>query len=76
MEGGKEEEDVDERDGSDDPDSGVLDVLGLTRKHQHTPAIDVGAVTGAGVMGLLRELFSCLLTEIQGFIQFGEKLDS
>ena len=55
---------------------GITDMLGLTKKHQVAAAIDVGSVTGAGVMGMLRELFACLLTEIQGFVQFGEKLDS
>ena len=55
---------------------GITDMLGLTKKPQHTAVIDVGSVTRAGVMGMLKELFACLLTEIQGFVQFGEKLDS
>ena len=61
--------------GVEQTDRGVLDVLHLSRHHR-TTSMDDNDITAGGVLGTLRELFSCLLSELEGLIQFGEKLDA
>ena len=57
-------------------DRGLLDALTHIGRHQHTSSLDDSAITAGGVLGTLRELFRCLLSELEGLIQFGEKLDA
>ena len=59
----------------DQTDRGVLDVLHIGR-HRRTASSDDGDIVADGVLGTLRELFLCLLSELEGLIQFGEKLDA
>ena len=56
-------------------DRGLLDSLHIGR-HQRTGSTDDSAIAAAGVLGTLQELFSCLLSELEGLIHFGEKLDA
>ena len=46
------------------------------RRHQPSPMLDIGDSTGGGLQGVLGQLFSVLLQEIESFITFGERLDS
>lgn len=47
----------------------------LRRQHP-SPMLDIGDTTGGGLQGVLGQLFSVLLQEIESFITFGERLDS
>lgn len=47
----------------------------LRRQHP-SPMLDIGDSTGGGLQGVLGQLFSVLLQEIESFITFGERLDS
>ena len=60
----------------EETDRGLLETLTHIGRHRRTSSADDSSVTAGGVLGTLRELFSCLLSELEGLIQFGEKLDA
>lgn len=60
--------------GTDETD-GLLSMFGLTSKKNDNISTDIGFI-GKGVKALLQQLFSCLQSELEALIQFGEKIDS
>ena len=54
----------------------MRDFFGLMTKKSTNTAhmIDVGLM-GRGVVGVMQQLFDCLLKELESLIQFGEKVE-
>ena len=55
---------------------GMRDFFGLMTKKSINTAhmMDVGLM-GRGVVGVMQQLFDCLLKELESLIQFGEKVE-